>query len=147
MSLNTRTAALITAVAFVALGLYLWDHSPPMKFIEGHITPQVAAPGQPIDVSITLDWVRLCELNVTRVMRDGAGEEHKLPWSPSSPPPKIGLLTSTRSIIVPTAAKFGKNACYRATIYMQCGIIDKIFPIRIEVPCEAMPFEIIPPSK
>lgn len=142
MLTRTQTAAAITAVAFVAAGLYLYDRTPPFKFVEGHITPDVAQPGQPIDVSITLDWARLCELNVTRIMRDGGGDEHKLPWSPSSPPPKGGRLTSVRQIIVPTAAKFGKGACYRATIYMQCGMLDKLFPIKVDVPC--ISFEIAP---
>lgn len=144
MLTRTQTAAAISAVALVAAGLYFYDHSPPMKFVEGHITPQVAAPGQPINVSITLDWMRLCDLDVSRIMRDGGGDEHKLPWSPSKPPPKTGRLTSVREIIVPTAAKFGKGACYRATIYMQCGIFDKLFPIKVDVPC--ISFEIAPKS-
>lgn len=140
--MRTRTAAAIAAVVLVVAGLFFYDHSPPMRFVEGHVMPEIASPGQPIGVSITLDWARLCELNVSRVMRDGGGDEHKLPWSASSPPPGTGRLTSVRQIIVPTAAKFGKGACYRATVYMQCGILDKLWPIKVEVPC--IPFEIVP---
>jgi hypothetical protein len=142
MFTRTQIAAAVTAVVFVAAGLYLYDHSPPMKFVEGHVSPEIAHPAQPISVSITLDWTRLCELDVSRIMRDGAGDEHKLPWSKSSPPPKTGRLVSVRQIIVPAEAKYGKSACYRASIYMQCGILDKLFPIKVEVPC--IPFEIAP---
>lgn len=144
---STKIAAGTAAIALVVFGLYEIDRSAPMKFVEGHVTPQQASPGQLVNVTLTLDWMRLCELDVSRVMRDGAGEEHKLPWSKSSPPPKLGRLTSTRQIVVPATAKFGKSACYRATIYMQCGIIDRAFPIRVEMPCEAMPLEIVPPAK
>lgn len=138
---RTQTAAALSAVALVAAGLFLFDHSPPIVFVEGHVTPSIVSPLQTIDVSITLDWKRLCELQVSRILRDGAGEEHKLPFSQSSPPPAGGRLTSHRAIVIPAESKFGKAACYRATIYMQCGILDKLWPIKVEMPC--MPFEIV----
>lgn len=135
-------AALGASILFIA-GLIFYDHTPPFTYVSGKVEPAKAAPGQIIDVSITLDWRRLCELDVTRVLRDGGGDEHKLPWSRSSPPPKRGQLTSKRQIIIPMTAKYGNNACYRATIYMTCGLLDKLFPIKIEVPC--IPLEIVPP--
>lgn len=144
MPTRTQTAAALSAAAFVMAGLFFYDHSAPMVFVEGHVTPAVASPLQMIDVSITLDWKRKCELSVTRILRDGAGEEHKLPWSPSSPPPNLGKITSHRSIVIPAESKFGKAACYRATVYMTCGLVDKLFPIKVEMPC--MSFEIAAPT-
>lgn len=144
MTINrTQVAAALVATCFVILGLVLFDHTPPFRFVAGSVTPQRVAPGQMIEVSLTLDWRRRCELDVTRVLRDGAGEEHKLPWSKSSPPPALGEITSRRQVVVPTTAKFGAAACYRATIYMTCGVLDRVFPIRIDVPC--VNFEIVPP--
>lgn len=142
MPTRTQTAAAISAIAFVAAGLYFYDHSAPIVFIEGHVSPAVVSPLAMIDVTITLDWKRPCELKVSRILRDGAGEEHKLPFSQSSPPPTGGRLISHRSIVVPAEAKYGKAACYRATVYLQCGILDKLWPIKLEMPC--MPFEIVP---
>lgn len=140
---RTHLAAAVCASILFVTGLVFYDHSPPFRFVSGDIIPAKAVPGQLVDVAITLDWKRLCELNVTRVMRDGAGDEHKLPWSPSSPPPRTGVLTSKRQIVIPTTAKYGPDACYRASIYMTCGILDRAFPIKIDIPC--IPFEIVPP--
>lgn len=140
---RTHLAAAVFASIVFLSGLFFWDHSPPFRFVSGDIIPSKASPGQIVDVSIALDWKRLCELDVTRVLRDGAGDEHKLPWSKSSPPPRLGVLTSKRQIVIPTTAKYGTSACYRASIYLTCGVFDKMFPIKIEVPC--IPFEIVPP--
>lgn len=132
-----------SAIILVVGGLFVFDRSPPIVFKAGSVKPQQASPGQSLSVSIELEWKRLCELDVSRILRDGAGEEHKLPWSKSSPPASMPdkPLTSTREIIVPVTAKHGKQACYRATIYMTCSPLDRLSPIKVEIPC--IPFEIV----
>lgn len=141
---RTHAAAGITCLLLLVAGWFAFDRSPPMVFVSGDVNPKVVSPGQPLSVMIELQWNRLCELDVTRILRDGAGDEHKLPWSKSSPPAKLPEkpLKSVREIIIPTAAKAGKFACYRATIYMTCGMVDHFWPIKVEVPC--IPLEIVP---
>ena len=140
----TQYLAGSAAILLVVGGLFVFDRSPPVVYRSGSVHPEQVSPGQPLAVKIVLDWKRLCDLDVSRILRDGAGEEHKLPWSKSSPPPTLppGPMISTREIIVPATAKYGDKACYRATVYMTCGPFDKIAPIKIEIPC--IPFKIVP---
>lgn len=139
----TQYLAASGAIILVVGGLFVFDRSPPMVFKSGSVNPVRVSPGQPLSITIELEWKRLCDLDVSRILRDGAGEEHKLPWSKSSPPPTMPdkPLASTREIIVPSSAKFGKGACYRATVYMACSAVDRLFPIKVEIPC--IPFEIV----
>ena len=141
----TQYIAGTAAVALVVGGLVVFDRSPPIVYKSGSVRPERVSPGKPLSVKIELEWKRLCDLDVSRILRDGAGEEHKLPWSRSSPPPTMpsAPLVSTREIIVPATAKYGDKACYRATVYMTCGVLDKVAPIKVEIPC--IPFEIVPP--
>lgn len=148
------SAVIVTALS----SFYLYDQRSPLDFVAGVVSAAAPDHGQPapnfitkgsvIIPAITLTWYRVdCSFAVTRMIRDGAGRDHKLPTDrPSVPPPASDIgkpLTSLRKIVVPNDALPGPNAHYRATLTFNCGYLGSFHSIVVEMP--PMTFAISPP--
>lgn len=136
---------IITALS----GFVIYDQRTPVTFVSGAVHPASCEPKEPapefilrggcISVGIVLTWHRVnCDLDVTRMMRDGRGWDHKLPLNRSSVTPQasdIGKpLGSSRTVGVPPEAFPGADSHYRATMKLSCGWLRKFHTIVFEVP-------------
>lgn len=133
------------------VSMLVWSRSPPFVFVSGSVAPAAAKPGDPIPlhitaggnaaITITLKWSRLCELESVRIVQDGEHKDWKIPSPPSTPPHTLDPrpLPSVRVINIPAGATPGA-AHYRATVYLRCNPLDRLWPIKILIP--PLPFEI-----
>lgn len=136
----------------------IYDQRSAVDFVSGNVRPAAceAKEDEPseirrggcVSVGIVLTWHRVdCDLDVTRMMRDGRGWDHKIPSNRASvtpPASDIGKpLGSSRTVAVPPEAFPGVDAHYRATMKLGCGRLRGFNKIVVEIP--PLPFEIKAP--
>lgn len=135
----------------------IYDQRSPVDFVSGNTkpspcekgdaTPTEITRGSCISVGILLTWHRVdCDLDVTRMVRDGRGWDHKIASNRASvtpPASDIGKpLGSLRTVALPPEAVSGE-AHYRATMKLKCGWLRAFHTIAVDVP--PLPFEIVAP--
>lgn len=161
MTLLTRRNIFGAAVVLAVSGFYLYDQRTPVEYRSGEVVsawcdkerkdppPETIRKGGCMKPVIGLFWHRVdCDLEVARSMRDGKGDDIKIPSDHSSATPSasvIGIVSiSNRTVVLPGDAQPykppGPKPSYRGKMKLSCGILRKMVnPFEIEV--GPIPFE------
>lgn len=143
---RTHVYAAIAAGLMVGSGLLFIDRAPPFRYLESRFEPAVIEPGGTMRHYLKIEWRRRdCAVTLTRAVTDYRGALHKMETI-VVPPAPVGkregppIVESWRQVTVPRDLPPGP-ANYEPVAYMRCGLIDGIWPIRVDpIP---MPFTVL----
>lgn len=138
--------AILALAAFgaTALGLYISDDSPPIRFLSARALDRSVPQGGTIDISFEVERDRHCASEAQRWLTDSTGTRHSIPSFTAGPADNtlsLGRDTYRRSITIPNAAAKGP-AFYQVTISYTCNVVQRIALMPIVVTSPRIWFEI-----
>lgn len=128
------------AIAFITLGLLIYDRRAPFEYLSTEITPRSVYPGQTIVVHRHVLWNRQCQGEAWTEIVSDTDRIITFYDRGTRYPAELGDTRADRSIQLPQTLRPG-SATYRGTIrFPSCGLTSRWKPLI--VPYQEVSFEV-----